>query len=457
MTDASHLKFARHPVALVGAVIATVTAILFIALATAMLLGLLANPYAGLIVFIALPAAFLVGLVLVPIGVRLERRHERLHPGVPAWPVVDFGKSRTRRVAFAITVLTGVNLFIVLLAGYGTLHWMESPSFCGQVCHEPMHPQFTAWQNAPHSNVACVQCHIGEGGRAFVHYKMAGVRQLYHVVMNNYPRPIPAGADLRPALETCGNCHWPDRSLGETLFVSRQYADDDANSETVTTMFMQVGGPGAPTAAGRAIHWHADPNLRLEYIATDATRQTIPWVQVTTPDGRVTEFVTEGVTAEQLAAGERRVMDCIDCHNMAAHRIASSPEQAVDRAMAAREIPASLPYVRRESVKLLQASYASAEEAHRAIDQGLRGFYKTAGGAIDAAAVERAVQALMAVYSRNVFPTMNLTFGVYPDNLGHTWSMGCFRCHDESHLAKDGRAISADCESCHKSVELPAP
>jgi hypothetical protein len=455
MTDATHLKFARHPVALVGAVITTASALLFVALATAMALGLLANPYAGLVIFIALPAAFLVGLALIPVGVHLERRREQRLPGVPAWPVLDFGKTRTRRVAFAITVLTSVNIVIVLLAGYGTLHWMESPSFCGQVCHEPMHPQFTAWQNAPHSKVACVQCHIGEGAQAFVHYKMAGVRQLYHVVFHSFPRPIPHDADLRPALQTCGTCHWPGRSLGEILFASHQYADDEANSETVTTMLMQVGGPGAPTRSGRAIHWHADPNVRVEYIATDPGRQTIPWVQVTTPDGRVTEFAAEGITPEQLAAGERRVMDCLDCHNMVAHRIASSVEQAVDGAIAAREVPASLPYVRREGVKLLQASYSSTDEARRAIDEGLRGFYKTQSG-VDPAALERAVSALQAVYSRNVFPSMKVTFGVYPDNKGHTSSQGCFRCHDEGHLAKDGRTISGDCESCHKSVELPA-
>jgi hypothetical protein len=454
MTEAPHLKFVRHPVALAGAVITTSSALLFLALAAGMALGLLVNPYAGLVVFVALPAAFLVGLALIPLGVQLERRRELQQPGVPEWPVLDFGRPRTRRVVFAITVLSCVNIVIVLLAGYGTLHWMESPSFCGQVCHEPMHPQFTAWQNAPHSNVACVQCHIGEGGQAFVHYKMAGVRQLYNVVLNSYPRPIPHGADLRPALETCGNCHWPGRSLGETLFVSHQYGDDEANTETVTTMLMQVGGPGAPTASGRAIHWHADPDVRVEYIATDEGRQTIPWVQVTTPDGRVTEFATEGTTPEQLAAGERRVMDCTDCHNMVAHRIASSAEQAVDRAMAAREVPASLPFVRREGVKLLQAAYSSTDEALRAIGDGLREFYKTRS-VVDAAALERAVTALQAVYSRNVFPTMKVSFGVYPDNKGHSWSQGCFRCHDDSHLAKDGRAISADCESCHKSVELP--
>ena len=117
----------------------------------------------------------------------------------PDWPVVDLGKQRVApHGLLLVTALTAVNIVIVLLAGYGTLHWMESPAFCGQVCHTPMHPQYTAWQNAPHSRVACTQCHIGEGARALVHYKLAGVRMLAHV----HDRQLPAadsGVDCRPA------------------------------------------------------------------------------------------------------------------------------------------------------------------------------------------------------------------------------------------------------------------
>jgi nitrate/TMAO reductase-like tetraheme cytochrome c subunit len=245
------------------------------------------------------------------------------------WPVVDFRLSRTRRVALVIAALTGINLIILLVAGYGTLHWMESPQFCGQVCHEPMHPQFTAWQNSPHSNITCVQCHIGEGGEAFVHYKTAGVRQLFHVVTNNYPRPIPGVADMRPALETCGNCHWPGRSIGDRVRVLRTYADDETNTESATALTLHLGGPGTP--GGRGIHWHANPNLRIDYVYTDADRQEIPWVRATRPDGSVEVWAAEGTPIDQAPNGIPRTMDCLDCHNVVAHRIAPSAEQAVDR------------------------------------------------------------------------------------------------------------------------------
>ncbi len=448
----SRLSLARHPVALVGVVITTASAVIFLALAGGMALGLLTNPYAGLLVFVALPAVFLAGLVLVPIGIRMERRRQRLRPGVSPWPVLDFGSPRTRQVAGAVAVLTAVNLVIVLLAGYGTLRWMESPAFCGQVCHTPMHPQYTAWQNAPHSKVTCVQCHIGEGESAFVHYKLVGVRQLVHVVTGNYPRPIPGHADMRPAGETCGNCHWPGQAFGSRLHVSHQYADDETSTDTATALMLHVGGPGAPTPSGKAIHWHADPGVRIDYEATDDTRQTIPWVKLTRPDGTTTEFLADGVKRETLTTGYRKTMDCIDCHNVVAHRIATSAEEAVDESLAGGRIPRALPFVKREAVRLLRASYPTESMALSSIDTGLRQFYRTQAAA-DSRAVDQAVRGLQRAYQRNVFPTMQVTFGLYPDNLGHTTSSGCFRCHDGSHTAPDGSAISSDCETCHRLLD----
>jgi nitrate/TMAO reductase-like tetraheme cytochrome c subunit len=436
---------------MVGIALTTASAVVFIALALAMFIGLLSNPYAGLVVFVALPAVFVMGLLLIPVGMRLQRRALAEGRATEEWPVIDFRKPHTRRVALAVASLTAMNVVIVLIAGYGSLKWMESPEFCGAVCHEPMHPQYTAWQDAPHSNITCVQCHIGEGGEAFVHYKTAGVRQLFHVVTNNYPRPIPGVADMRPAFETCGSCHWPGRSIGDRVRVFRTYADDEANTESATALNLHLGGPRTP--GGKGIHWHANPELRIEYVYTDADRQTIPWVRVTRPDGSVREFAREGVATEQPPAGTRRAMDCIDCHNVVAHRISPSAEQAVDRAMAAGALPQTLPFVRREGVRLVQADYPDTETAMAGISEGLRGFYKTQPGQVDPAELDRAVATLQAVYSRNVFPTMKVTFGVYPDNRGHTTSPGCMRCHDGSLAARDGSSITADCESCHRMLD----
>ena len=48
----------------------------------------------------------------------------------------------------------------------------------------------------------------------------------------------------RPALETCGNCHWPGRDSGDVIRAKLECADDDANPETTTILQMFVGGPG---------------------------------------------------------------------------------------------------------------------------------------------------------------------------------------------------------------------
>jgi hypothetical protein len=435
--------------------ITTASAVGFLAMLLASVLGLFTNPYAGLLVFVALPALFVLGLLLIPLGIwRLKKAQLRDPSAVPDWPVIDLRRQHVRRTVLGIAVLTAVNIIILLPAGYGTLHWMESPRFCGQTCHTPMHPQFTAWQNAPHARVACTQCHIGEGARALVHYKLAGVRMLVHVATGNYPRPIPASiVDLRPAIETCGNCHSPAVGLGERSRLVREYADDETNSETLTELQMHVGGPDQPAAVGRAIHWHADPAVRVEYVTTDADRETIPLVRVTNAEGQTKEFVAEGTKPEDLATGQTRIMDCVDCHNAAMHRIAPTAERAVDRAIATGQISRTLPFVRRESVRLAKAEYDSEDAAMASIESGLRDFYKAAGAEVDAQSLERSVRGLQAVYRSNVFPVMKVTFGSYRDNLGHTTSTGCFRCHDGGHVARDGTSISADCSYCHEQRE----
>ena len=439
---------------LAGVAIATASAVGFVTMGIADLLGLFKNPYAGLVIFIALPALFVGGLLLIPLGIWLQRRALRRDPLTPDdWPVVDLRQRRTRTIVLSVIAMTAVNAVIVLLAGYGALHWMESPSFCGQTCHTPMHPQFTAWQNGPHSKIACVACHVGEGAQALVHSKLAGTRQLVHVMTGNYPRPIPASAAaLRPAFETCATCHTPSLSHGVQVRTVREYADDDASTETATELQLYVGGPGQPTASGRAIHWHADPSLRVEYIATDADRQNIPFVRVVRAGGETKEYAVEGTTPEVLAAGTLRVMDCVDCHNAAAHRISPTAEQAVDRAIAAGGINRTLPFVRREAVRLLKADYRDDGAATAAIDSGLRTLY-AAHATVDQQTLARTIADVQRLFRTNVFPAMKVTWGVYRDNRGHTTSDGCFRCHGGNHVAKDGTTINAECSYCHNETE----
>jgi len=441
-----------HPLSIAGVVLATASAVVFITLVIAELLGMIENPYAGLVIFIAIPAVFVMALLLIPAGVWLRRRSLARHPGsVADWPVVDFRITSVRRTALMLTALTAVNIVIVLLAGYGGLHWMDSPQFCGQVCHTTMHPQFAAWSGGPHARIACASCHIGEGAAGFIHAKLAGTRQLVHVLTNNVPTPVPPGAHLEAGTltQTCSRCHQAARSSGDRVRVIREYAEDETNSETLTVLQMHVGGAAAP----RAIHWHADPNVRVEYVATSGDRQTIPYVKVTDAKGQVKEYVAADAKRAEIDAGVRRTMECGDCHSTVGHPIAATPEKAVDQAIAAAHVSRELPFARREGVRLMKASYQDEGAAMAAIDRELRDFYKSHGGTVNADALARAVAAFQDVYRRNVYAPMKVAFGTYPDNKGHVTSTGCFRCHDDSHAASDGSKISADCDYCHRQIE----
>jgi hypothetical protein len=300
-----------------------------------------------------------------------------------------------------------------------------------------------------------VNCHIGEGAAAFVHAKLNGVRQLVEVATNSYPRPITPGAKMPPGAqaETCRGCHQPGRVVSDRIQIIREYADDETNTETMTVLQMHMS---VTKSSDRAIHWHADPSIRVEYVATDADLQTIPYVKVTDAKGQVKEYTATDAKPDATSGGTRHTMDCIDCHNTVGHPISPTPERAVDRAIAAAMVSHELPFARRESVKLVTASYPTQDEGIRAIEQGLRDFYKSRAG-VDPQALNKTVGAVQDIYRRNVFPSMKVTWGSYPNNLGHLTSNGCMRCHDDSHEAKDGSKISGDCEYCHRQIETPSP
>ncbi len=452
---AQDVRLIRSPISVVGMVLTTISAVLFLVVFLADLFGLHTNPYVGILFFLILPGIFLFGLVLIPLGAWLERRRRAAGkpPSEIHWPRVDLNVPGQRRAAVAIFALTMANIVIVSLAAYRGIEYMDSVQFCGQVCHEVMKPEFTAYQDGPHSRVTCVKCHIGPGASWFARSKVSGLRQVVAVSLNTFSRPIPSPVhDLRPAREVCEQCHWPEKFHGEIVHRVAEYADDEKNSETVTALQLKVGGGSDRTGGATGIHWHTNPATNIEYVTTDDKRQVIPYVRLTRPDGTVREYFAEGATAEQIERGERRRMDCIDCHNRPSHPMAATAERAVDAALATGEIPKTLPFVRREAVRAVKASYPSQEAAAESIAAALREFYRTQHQAVYMAQrqdVERAVAAAERVYRRNVFPEMKVQFGTYLNNIGHMDSPGCFRCHDDSHKTRDGKAIGQECDTCH--------
>jgi len=439
----------RNPISLIGVALTTATAVVFLALLALDLGGQIRNPYFGLLLFVAIPAVFLFGLVLIPIGAWRQRRLVAAGAAPADWPVIDLRLPRTRTVVFAVSMLTLVNVLIVSLAAYGAVHHMESAEFCGTTCHTTMEPEYMAYKVSAHAQVSCVSCHVGPGAEALIQSKINGTRQLWQLFTNNVPKPVPAPVhNMRAARETCATCHWPEKNHGDKLKQVREYADDEASTETVTTLQLRVGGGDPRQGVGSGIHWHMNLDNRIEYIATDAQRQVIPWVKLTDRNGTVIEFVVEGTTPEQLAGGEHRVMDCLDCHNRPAHTFEPTAERAVDNAIARGHIPRDLPFARREAVAALKTGYPSKDAALGGIDAKLREVYRPQSGD-SAAALARTIAGVQGLYTTNVFPAMKVGWGTYPNNIGHMASQGCFRCHDDNHKAPSGKTIAQDCESCH--------
>jgi hypothetical protein len=256
--------------------------------------------------------------------------------------------------------------------------------------------------------------------------------------------------NLRPARDTCEQCHWPEKFTGDVVKQVREYAGDEANTPSTTTLRLHIGS-GSDSMGAHGIHWHMSPSTRVSYITTDPKRQTIVWVEVADKSG-VRTFRADGVTDEQLRKGERRQMDCMDCHNRPSHRFDATPERAVDDALSNGYIPPTLPFVRREAVAALKTVYASQEGAAAGIATHLTAFFGQQLGAQAGsrkADIDRAIAATQSIYARNVFPSMKISWGTYSNNIGHVDFPGCFRCHDDAKKTRDGRVIKQDCELCH--------
>jgi hypothetical protein len=340
---------------------------------------------------------------------------------------------------------------------------MDSVQFCGLTCHRLMQPEYTAYQNSPHARVACVGCHIGPGASWFVRSKLSGSYQVYATIFDKYPRPIPTPvANLRPARETCEQCHWPAKFTNERMTVREHYAEDEKNSLTDTVLLVKVGGEDPITHQPIGIHGvHMAAGTTFRYRATDEHRQEI--AEVMLERGGTTEtFLQEGVTlTEAQRRIPMRVMDCVDCHNRPSHNF-QLPDAAMDLMMAAGRISPDLPFAKKKGLELLKTHYPSREEATQKIEAGFRDFYRSSYPQVfsqEGKEVEAAAQALSSIYLRNVFPDMNIDWGSYPNNIGHMNWPGCFRCHDGSHKSAQGNVINMDCGACHNllATDEPAP
>lgn len=414
------------------------------------------SPYIGIFAYLVFPAFFAFGAVLFLYGMRREsmrRRREGVDEALP-YPLLDLNHPATRkRFGYAVLGSSFLAIFLAFLS-YHAFLYTETVAFCGELCHTVMEPEHTAYQDSPHARVSCVECHVGSGASWYVKAKLSGARQVLAVTLDTYPRPLPTPIEnLRPARETCEECHWPEKFFGTQLMQIPHFRYDEQNSAEQISLGIKTGGGGEVLGRNAGIHWHMLIGNKVSYVALDRRKHDIPWFRVVTGDGTVEEYLSLDYkgTAEALEALPRHEMDCMDCHNRPTH-IFPPPDGAVDRVLASGRVSRTLPWIKKVAVDALVVEYRTREEAHEGIRKEISDFYQSRYPAVYGerrAEIGRAIDAVIAIYDRSVFPKMNVDWRTYPSNIGHRNWPGCFRCHDGRHVSKTGKVLTTECSVCH--------
>jgi nitrate/TMAO reductase-like tetraheme cytochrome c subunit len=450
----------RNLISLAGTaiVIAALVSIIFLFLAE--LSAANENPYIGIFTYIVFPGVLIFGLAVVFLGAFIERRRRRRTSPeeVGAYPLIDLNDPRRRRRLLTFAGVTFLFLLASAFGSYRAYEYTDSVAFCGQLCHSVMNPEFTAYQASPHARVRCVDCHVGPGAGWYVRSKLSGAYQLYSVTFKKFPRPVPTPVhNLRPAQDTCEQCHWPEKFFGAQLKIFNRYGYDEHNTPKQIRMLINTGGGSPEAGQVFGIHWHMNIANEITYVATDEHRQVIPWVRMKDRQGNVTEFTAKGntLTPEQIAREPQRRMDCVDCHNRPSHQYVP-PDRAVNDGFTSGRLDVSMPYLKQQAVEALTKTYATTDEAMQAIDASLDGYYRKNYPNLYSSksqAIRSAITEVQRIFKTYIFPEMKVDWQTHPDNIGHLYFQGCFRCHDGQHTSKDGKVIRNDCNICHTVLD----
>jgi nitrate/TMAO reductase-like tetraheme cytochrome c subunit len=442
----------RNPVSLAGVALGIVSLANIFLFVLLDLIAARPSPYIGILAYMVAPAFFGFSLLLMLVGVLVERRKKVV--ASEFYPRIDLNDVAQRSAVISFVTFLVVFVMISAAGSYKAYEYTDSVQFCGQLCHTAMNPEFTAYQVSPHARVACVECHVGSGAGSYVKAKWSGTRQAYAAILNTFPRPIPTPVhNLRPAEYTCEQCHWPKKFYGGQLKVFTHYGNDEGNTVRQIRMILKTGGGDPATGAPEGIHWHMNLGNRIEYVAADEKRQIIPYIHVEDLQGRVTEYYAKDSTLSKdlISKAQRHHMDCVDCHNRPTH-IYVAPDQAVDQSLADGRLDVSLPFIKQQAVTVLTGTYTNTDQAVRAIASGIQGFYESKYADVAKSKqleIRNAVSEVQKIFQRTTFPEMKVNWQTHPDNLGHFYFSGCFRCHDGQHVSADGKVISKDCNQCH--------
>jgi len=362
-------------------------------------------------------------------------------------------RKRRREKLLFLMFAGAIGIMLLVFGGYQLMEFTDSTAFCGRLCHDVMYPEYTTYQASPHSRVLCSECHVGSGADYLVRSKLSGIPMIFATIFGTYERPTPTPVEnLRPARETCEQCHRPEKFAGDLVRVHTSYLADEENTKQVDTRVLRVGGGEAEVA--RDIHWHIA--ARVWYLAMDEKRQEIGWVGVEDSNGELTEYIDPEKAADvtpQRIEDEKRLMDCMDCHNRATH-IFRSPEELIDMALAQGKIDSSLPFIKWLGLNALDPPNPSLAQAITKVET-IKEFYRTSYPQIyegKEPAITEAIKELKEIARLTTFPDMKVSWKTYPDNISHQESPGCFRCHGKLEATtgdQKGQVIDVGCNSCH--------
>lgn len=412
------------------------------------------HPYIGIVTYVLLPGMLVLGLLMIPAGILLRLRSA--DGGFSLGAIERLAETRgislghTGQVVMSLSL---VNLVVFAFIGYRGFHYTESTAFCGQLCHEVMHPEFETYSRSPHSEIACVECHIGPGAEWFVKSKLSGARQLWAVVANTYSRPIETPVhNLRPARDVCEVCHRPEIFHGNLVKVIQHFEPDERNSRTYSVLNMRVGGGDEQGRGAHGIHWHVSKKHEVRYYATDRKRENIVWVEQVDEHGERRVWTTPEAPATPPDDAHVRVMDCVDCHNRPTH-IYLAPEEAIDKWMMTDRIDPDIPWIRKLGHEVLTKTYETTEEAMAGIATLPELYRARYPGHWEEheSRVRETVVALQDIHRSYVFPDMNIEWNTYSSLIGHATphTRACFRCHNGVLRDTAGEPITLDCNSCH--------
>lgn len=451
----------HNRVSYIGTIVAAVSLLLMFFVFLISFFFEVGGNYIGLLLYMALPALLIVGLVLIPIGMLFRIRQIKKHGDEPLPPrlTIDFNNSKHRNAAIIFTIGTVVFLILTSIGSYEAIHYTESTKFCGTLCHNVMEPEYTTYQHSAHARVKCVECHVGAGANYYVRSKLSGLYQVYSVIAKAYPKPIPTPVtSLRPARETCEQCHWPNKFYPNRIRSEIHYLADSDNTEWDISYRMKIGPSHSSKGNTEGIHWHINENVKIEYISSDETREMLPWIRyinLKTGDTTLYQDTDMPLDSATMATAVVRTMDCMDCHNRPSHQYAT-PQDYFDKAMASGDIASDLTDIKVIAMQLLNGVYDNKDTALVKIREGIMEYYETLYPEIletDKAKVEKSINGILAAWSDNNFPFMKASWDAYPNHLGHVENNGCFRCHDNKHEADNGHQIRKDCNLCHTILE----